>query len=94
MPDDETDPGKGILPIRWVQYFQRSLVEIFDRKDAAEVGIRTDMTKAAQAFKRQGSTLLEDGAGMAADSSKRFLTEIEAGRWHGGLNDFEMNGTI
>jgi hypothetical protein len=75
-----------------VAHFQKALSEVFDREDDGEVGMRTDMSQAALEFQKKGSKLLDDGAGVAED--KRFLTEIEAGRWHMGMQEFNQRGPL
>ena len=82
----------GILPPEWVAFFQSALAEVFDRRDADSAGMRTDFSAAALEMRAQGDALLEEGGGV--NENARFLSEIEAGRWHEGLRDFEHNGPL
>ena len=87
---------KQIIPRDWMELLSGSLTEVFDRddKEAYKEGYRTDMTAAAKEFKANGSVLVEDGSGMQDHSPARFLTEVDAGRWHEGLGHFEREGPL
>lgn len=83
---------KGAIPADEVAALRVALEDIFNRQDTEGVGARTDMTAAADEVRKQGGgdRLLEE----AGEHSGRYLTEIEAGRWHEGLRNFEHNSIL
>lgn len=80
---------KGVLPLDEVETLRVSLEQIFLRTDTKEKGARTDMSKAAM----NKNNVLDDRA-KKTSMDGRYLTEIDAGRWHRGLRDFEFNSSL
>ena len=80
---------KGVLGLDEVDRLRVSLEEIFSRTDTREVGARTDMSEAARNVKNA----LDDRT-RKTNKDGRYLTEIDAGRWHQGLRDFEFNSSL
>lgn len=93
---------RNVLPPEQVAQLREALVEIFTRDAASQrsVGTRTDMTAAAERIIRagHGNRLLADvpkgsgaaGRGIGGSGGGRYLTEIDAGRWHRGIRQFEL----
>ena len=86
---------RGAVPLAQVAQLRTSLEEVFSRSDVAVAGMRTDMTSAARTARMdgQGDTVLEDQPEEGAPAGK-FLTEIEAGRTHRGLREFEHHSAL
>ena len=70
-----------------------ALEDVFSRTDSASSGARTDMTSAAEAAREQGDVILEDSASGGA-ASGRFLTEIDCGRFHSGVRQFQHQSDL
>lgn len=74
------------IPKHEMDDFRQQLEDVFLRKDSETVGSRTDMTAAAEQKRKEGVALLEDSG---KGSGGKYLTEIEAGRFHKGIRSFE-----
>ena len=58
-------------------------------------GARTDMTSAAAAAREQGDAILEDSASDGAEmGGGKFLTEIDCGRFHSGVRQFQHQSDL
>ena len=86
---------RGAVPREQVAQLRSSLEEVFSRTDVDVAGMRTDMNSAAQTARTdgKGDTVLVDQPEDGAPPG-RFLTEIEAGRTHRGLREFEHHSTL
>jgi hypothetical protein len=84
---------RGAVPQEQVAALRASLEEVFSRTDVEVAGMRTDMSLAAQAARMDGDSVLTDQPEQSAPLGK-FLTEIEAGRTHRGLREFEHHSTL
>jgi hypothetical protein len=81
---------KGVLGSEEVKRLKNALEDIFAREDTRSKGGRTDMTLAAS----KSSGVLDDRDLRLSYENGRYLTEIDAGRWHRGLRDFEFNSSL
>ncbi len=84
---------RAAIPQEQVAQLRRCLEEVFSRTDVEVAGMRTDMSLAAQAAQLDGDTVLADRVEKGAPPGK-FLTEIEAGRTHRGLREFEHHSAL
>eukprot|EP01050_Picozoa_sp_SAG11_P008993 SAG11_NODE_821_length_7010_cov_9.308783_3_plen_230_part_00 len=82
---------RGAVPQEQVAQLRSSLEEIFSRADVEVAGMRTDMSLAAQTA--PPDTVLADQPEIGAPPGK-FLTEIEAGRTHRGLREFQHHSAL
>eukprot|EP00747_Dinoflagellata_sp_TGD_P178750 gnl/TRDRNA2_/TRDRNA2_28289_c0_seq1.p1 gnl/TRDRNA2_/TRDRNA2_28289_c0~~gnl/TRDRNA2_/TRDRNA2_28289_c0_seq1.p1 ORF type:complete len:355 (+),score=79.50 gnl/TRDRNA2_/TRDRNA2_28289_c0_seq1:51-1115(+) len=88
---------RNAIPQDQVTTLRQALEEVFARENSESIGFRTDMTAAAEELDRagKGDKLLKDKAeGGVAMGNGKFLTEIEAGRFHRGVRDFEHKSAL
>ena len=87
---------RGVIPPEQITAFRTSLEQVFARgiSDQVARGARSDLTLAAERIKSEGrgGDLLEEETEI--ETGGRYLTEIEAGRWHRGVQDFELNSVL
>ena len=99
---------RGVIPLSQVRQLRLSLEEVFARSAHSQqtVGARTNMTEAAHRLRQDGrGAAVLNSRGLPADSEPaetadtthgngQYLTEIEVGRWHPGVRQFEHSSAL
>jgi hypothetical protein len=94
LMDDGVCILRDVIPLEHVE-------DVFNRTTQSQKtnGARTDMTKAANHLRSigKGHLILEEKleeGDTTASTGGRYLTELEAGRWHEGVKHFEHHSNL
>ena len=101
LMDDGVCILRDVIPLEQVEDLRKSLEDVFNRTTQSQKtnGARTDMTKAANHLRSigKGHLILEEKleeGDTTASTGGRYLTELEAGRWHEGVKHFEHHSKL
>lgn len=90
---------KGVIPAHEVASLREALEQVFSRSEDSlkTKGLRVDLNDAADVVRQAGQgdrLLLETTPKDETRPTGRFVSDLEAGRWHSGLREFELSSSL